>query len=74
MVPCEKSAQEGWGKLELDAISMLSAKVYAMAQRLEWLNINFISSSTHSPSCEICVSVDHFDCEWSSQESIFPRC
>ena len=40
------------GKLELDAISILFAKVDAMSQRLERLNINSISSSTHSPSCK----------------------
>ena len=34
------------GKLELDAISMLSAKVDAMSQRLERSNVNYISSGT----------------------------
>jgi len=47
------------GKLELDAISMLSAKVDARAQRLEQLNVNSISSSTPSPSCEIGGFIDH---------------
>jgi len=47
------------GKLELDAIFILSAKVDAMSQRLERLNVNSISSTTPSPSCEICRSIDH---------------
>ena len=38
---------------------MLSSKVNAISQKLERLNINSISSSTPSPSCDICESVDH---------------
>jgi len=30
-----------------------------MTQRLERLNVNTINSSTPSPSCEICGSIDH---------------
>ena len=45
------------GKLELDAISVLSSKVDAMSQKLEGSNVN--SVSTPSPSCDICGSVDH---------------
>jgi len=45
------------GKLELDAISMLSATVDAMSQKLERLNVNSISSSIFSPSCEIYLSI-----------------
>jgi len=47
------------GKLEVDAISLLSAKVDAMSQKLERLNVNSISSSTPFPSCKICSYVDH---------------
>ena len=47
------------GKLELDAIFILSAKVDAMSQKLEHLNVSSPSSSTLSPSCELCGSVDH---------------
>jgi len=46
-------------KLELYAISMLSTKVGATFQRLEWLNVNSISSSMPSLTCEICGSADH---------------
>jgi len=47
------------GKLELDVIPMLSAKVDAMSYTLERVNINSMSSSTPSLSCEIYGSVDH---------------
>ena len=46
--------------MELDAISVLSAKVDAMSQKAECLNVNSISSSTLSPSCETWGSIDHF--------------
>ena len=46
-------------KLELDTISMLSYKVVAMSQKLERLNVNSVSSSTPSPSCDICGLVEH---------------
>jgi len=37
-------------------------------KRLERLNVNSISSSTHSPLCEICGSVDHLtvNCQMGS--------
>ena len=38
---------------------MLSSKVGAMSQNLEYLNVNTVSSSTPSPSCDICGLVDH---------------
>jgi len=47
------------GKLELHAITLLYAKVDAMSQRLEHLNVNSISSKASSPSNEICGFVDH---------------
>ena len=47
------------GKLELDAIFVLSSKVDVMSQNLVCLNINSASSSTPSLSCDICGSVDH---------------
>jgi len=47
------------GKLELDAISMLSSKVDAMSQKLEHFNVNFVSSCTPSLSCDKCGSIDH---------------
>ena len=47
------------GKLELDTIITQNAKVDAMSQRLECLNVNSVSSNAPSLSCEICGSVDH---------------
>ena len=38
---------------------MLSSKVDAMSQKLECLNVNSVCLNTSSPSCDICVSVDH---------------
>jgi len=46
-------------KLELDATSMLSSKVNAMSQKLERLNVNFVSSSTLSSSCDMYALVYH---------------
>jgi len=47
-----------WDKLELDAISMFSAKVDAMSQMLQRLNVNSIHLSTPSLSCGSCGCVD----------------
>jgi len=46
-------------KLELDAITLLNAKVDVMSLRLECLKVNYVSSNASSPSCEICGFVDH---------------
>ena len=46
-------------KLELDAFSVPSAKVDTMSQRLEHLNVDFVSSNAPSLSCVICGSIDH---------------
>ena len=60
------------GKLELDDISMLSAKVHAISKRLEQMNVNPISSSTPSSSGEIYGSIDHLtmNCEVNSPIAI----
>ena len=47
------------GMLEPDGVTLLFAKVDAMSQRLEHLNVNSISSKASSPSNEICGFVDH---------------
>jgi len=47
----------GWSLLEVDAITLVSAKVDATTQRLD-LNVNVVNSSAH-PLCEICGSFDH---------------
>ena len=45
-------------KLELDTLTLLSAKVDAMTQRFDCLNVNSASSNAPPPSCKICGSVD----------------
>ena len=45
--------------MELDVISLISSKVDAMSQKLACLNVNSVSSSTSSPSCDRCGLVDH---------------
>jgi len=46
------------GKLEVDAFTLLFAKVDAMAQKLDQINVNTVNSSAPSP-CEICGSAEH---------------
>jgi len=46
------------GKLGVDVITLLSAKVDVMTQRLNQMNINVVNSSTPSPD-EICGSIEH---------------
>jgi len=46
------------GKHEVDAITLLSAKVNAMTHRLDQMNINAVNSSVPSP-CKICGSIEH---------------
>ena len=45
-------------KYKVDAITLLSAKVDAMTQRLDQKNVNTMNSSASSP-CEICGSIKH---------------
>jgi len=47
------------GNLEVDALTLLNAKVDAMTQRLERLNVNAVNSNVPSVSCEIYFSIDH---------------
>jgi len=55
-------------KLELDVIFMLSSKVNVMSQKLESFNVNSVSSSTPSLSCDMCGSINHLTvhCQVSS--------
>lgn len=46
------------GKLEVNAFTLLFAKVDAMTKRLDQLNVNAVNSSALSP-CEICGSIEH---------------
>jgi len=46
------------GKLEVDALTLLSAKVDTMTQRLDCINVNAVNFSAPTP-CEICGSIEH---------------
>jgi len=46
------------GKLEVNALTLLSTKVDAMTQRLDQMNVSVVNSSAPSP-CEIRGSVEH---------------
>jgi len=46
------------GKLEVDAITLLSAKVDAMTKRLDQMNVNAMNSSAPFPY-GICGSIEH---------------
>jgi len=55
-----EQGQPKWvgGKLEVNALTLLSAKVDAMTQKLGCINVNAVNSSTPTP-CEICSSIEH---------------
>ena len=61
------------GKMELDAISVLSFKVVAMSQKLQRLNDNSISSSTPSSSYDIYGSLDHLNVHCQVQKMKIDR-
>ena len=46
------------GKLEINTLTLLSAKVDAITQRPDRMNVNAVNSSAPSP-CEVCGSVEH---------------
>jgi len=70
-----KRVQPKWvvGKLEVDVLTLLSAKVDAMIQRLNQMNVNAVNSSATSP-CEIWGSIEHvtFNCQVGSPFSQDP--
>ncbi|KAJ8767027.1 hypothetical protein K2173_012538 [Erythroxylum novogranatense] len=47
------------GKYDVDALTILSAKVDAMTHRLDRLNVNSVNAGSSTSACEICGSVDH---------------
>ena len=55
-----EQGQPKWvrGKLEVDVLTLLSAKVDAMTQRLYRINVNAVNSSVPFP-CKICGSNEH---------------
>ena len=62
------------GKLEVDTITLLSAKVDAIIERLDQMNINAVNSSAPSP-CEIYGSIPHItlNCQVGSPFSQDPN-
>ena len=55
-----KRGQPVWvgGNFEVDALTLVSAKVDAMTERLDRMNVNAVNSSGPS-TCEICGSIKH---------------
>jgi len=46
------------GKFDVDTLTVLTAKMDAITQRLECLNINAINACVPSPPCDHCGSFD----------------
>ena len=55
------------GKLEVDALTLLFAKVDAITQRM---NVNAANSSSPSP-CEICGPIEHVTLNWQVVSHFF---
>ena len=47
------------GKYDINALTLLTAKMDAMTQILDRLNVNAVNSCALSPSCDRCDSLDH---------------
>ena len=47
------------GKYDINALTLLTAKVDAMTQKLDKLNVNAVNSCAPSPLCDRCGSLDH---------------
>jgi len=71
-----KRGQPKWvrDKLEVDALTLLSAKVNAITQRLDQMNANVVNFSAPFP-CEICGSIEHvtLNCQTGSPFSQDPN-
>ena len=54
-----RRGQSKWvgGKLEIDALTLLSAKINATNQRLDHMNVKSVNSNV-PPPCEICDSIE----------------
>ena len=46
-------------KFDVDALTLLTAKMDAMTQTLDRLSVNAVNSSIPSPTCDRCGSLDH---------------
>jgi len=47
------------GKFDIDALTLLPAKIDAMTLKLDRLNVNVVNSCASSPTCDKCGSYDH---------------
>ena len=47
------------GKYDVDTLSSLTAKMDAMTQKLDKLNVNAVNSCAPSPLCDRCGSLEH---------------
>jgi len=47
------------GKYDIDALTLLTAKMDAMTQKLDKLNVHAVNSCSPSPLCDKCGSLDH---------------
>jgi len=47
------------GKYDVDALTLLTAKMDAMTQKLDKLNVNAVNSCAHPPLCDRCGVLDH---------------
>jgi len=47
------------GKYEIDALTLLTAKMDAMTQKLDKLNVHAVNSCAPSPLCDRCGSLEH---------------
>jgi len=53
------------GKLEVNAIALLSAKIDTMTKRLDQMNVNAVNSNAPFP-CEIYGSIEHISLHYHS--------
>jgi len=47
------------GKYEINALTLLTAKMDAMTQKLDKLNVHAVNSCAPSPLCDKCGSLEH---------------
>ena len=47
------------GTYGIDTLTLLIAKLDAMTQKLDKVNVNVVNSCVPSPSCDRCGSLDH---------------
>ena len=59
MVQRARPTQEVGGKYEIDALTLLTAKMDAMTQKLDKWNVQAVNSCAPSPLCDKCGSLDH---------------